>query len=65
MKTGIIKNHEHTYKFYLNHCFFYEAFKYKDGAKFWGYAGTNVEPLCTEFCNFTKCHIFANYLTSY
>jgi len=42
---------------------FDEAFKYGDGAKFWGYVGTNTEPLCVQFCNFVQCHIFVNYLT--
>jgi hypothetical protein len=37
--------------------------KYGDGAKFWGYVGTNAEPLRIEFCNFVQCHIFVNYLT--
>jgi hypothetical protein len=30
---------------------FDEAFKYGDGAKFWGYVGTNAEQLRVEFCN--------------
>jgi hypothetical protein len=46
MKFGIIKYCGHTYKFYLNHCSFNEAFKYGDGAKFSSYFGTNAEPLC-------------------
>jgi hypothetical protein len=29
---------------------FGEAIKYGDGAKLWGYVGTNTEPLCIEFC---------------
>jgi hypothetical protein len=24
---------------------------------------TNSEPLCVEFCNFVKCHMFVYYLT--
>jgi hypothetical protein len=38
--------------------FFDEAFKYDDCAKFWGYVGTNAEPVCVEFCNFMQCHTF-------
>jgi hypothetical protein len=42
---------------------FYEAFKYDDGSKFWGYVGTNTEPPCVEFCNFVHCCIVMKYLT--
>jgi hypothetical protein len=28
------------------------AFECGDGGKFWGYIGTNAEPLCVKFCNF-------------
>jgi hypothetical protein len=34
-----------------------EGFKYGDGAKCWGYDGTDTEPVCVEFCNFLQCHI--------
>jgi hypothetical protein len=34
------------------------AFKYGDGAKFWGYVVINAEQLCVEFCNFVQCRIF-------
>jgi hypothetical protein len=64
MNFGIVKDHRHTYKFYLNHLLFEEVFKYDDGAKFCGYVGINAEPFCVEFCNFVQCHIFVNYLTS-
>jgi hypothetical protein len=37
---------------------FDEAFKCGDGAKFWDYVGTNVEPLCMEFCKSVQCHVF-------
>jgi hypothetical protein len=37
---------------------FDEGFKYGDGAKFWGYIGTNAEALCIELCNIVQCHIF-------
>jgi hypothetical protein len=36
---------------------FDEVFKYGDGAKFWGYVGTNGEALYVEFCN-----VLVNYL---
>jgi hypothetical protein len=42
---------------------FDETVNYGDGSECWGYAGTNAEPLCAEFCNFVQCHIFVNYLT--
>jgi hypothetical protein len=38
--------------------FFHEAFKYGDGAKFWGYVGTNA-----EFSDFVYCRNFVSYLT--
>jgi hypothetical protein len=41
---------------------FDEVFEYGDSAKFWGYVGTNSEPLCVEFCSFVQCHIFVNDL---
>jgi hypothetical protein len=28
-----------------------EVLKYCDGVRFWGYVGTNAEPLSVEFCN--------------
>jgi hypothetical protein len=31
---------------------FDEGFYYADGVKFFGFVGTNAEPLCAEFCNF-------------
>jgi hypothetical protein len=35
MNFGIVKDHGHTNKFYLNHNFvFFAVFKYDDGAKF-------------------------------
>jgi hypothetical protein len=37
---------------------FDKAFKYGDGAEFWGYVRTTSEPLCVEFCNFVQCRIF-------
>jgi hypothetical protein len=37
--------------------FFDEASMYGDGAIFWGYVGTNAEPLCTKFCNFKQYHV--------
>jgi hypothetical protein len=48
MKSGTVKDHGHTYRFYL----FDETIKYGDGAKFGGYIGTEAEPLCAEFCIF-------------
>jgi hypothetical protein len=44
--------------FISNIIFFDEAFKYGDGAKVWGYVGTNAEPLCVELRNFVQCHAF-------
>jgi hypothetical protein len=46
MNFGIIRDHGHTYKFYLNHSLFVAVFKYGDGAKFLGCVGINAEPLC-------------------
>jgi hypothetical protein len=40
---------------------FDEASKYGDGAKFWGYVGTEAESVCVEFCNFAPCNTFVNY----
>jgi hypothetical protein len=37
-----------------------EAFEYCGGSKFWGYVGTNAEPLCIEFCNL--CHVIHLYI---
>jgi hypothetical protein len=45
--------------------FFDEALKYGDGETFWGYVGTNAEPLCVNFCNFVQCNSFVDYLTYY
>jgi hypothetical protein len=44
---------------------FDNVYKYGNGAEFWGYVGTNAEPLSVKLCNFVQCHIFLNYLTSY
>jgi hypothetical protein len=33
---------------------FDEDLKYGDGAKFWGYYGTNTVPLCEEFSNLSN-----------
>jgi hypothetical protein len=33
------------------------------GAKFWGFVGTNAEPLCAELCNFMQFCIFIHNLT--
>jgi hypothetical protein len=41
--------------------YFVKLFKYGDGAKIWDYVVTNTEPLCIEFCNIVKYHIFVNY----
>jgi hypothetical protein len=40
---------------------FDEALKYANGAKMWGYIGTNPEQLCAEFSNFVQCNIFVNH----
>jgi hypothetical protein len=37
-----------------------KAFKHGDGAKFWGYIGTNVEPLSLELCNFVQRRTLVN-----
>jgi hypothetical protein len=42
---------------------FDEDFKYGNGTKFWGYAGTNTEPLFVKFCNFVQCLALVNNLT--
>jgi hypothetical protein len=52
MKFYTVKDHEHTYKFYLNLFFFDGTFEYGGISKFGGYVGTNDELLCVEFCNF-------------
>jgi hypothetical protein len=44
---------------------FDEAFKYDDGAKFWGYVRTNTEPTYVELCNFVQCHMLVKYVTCY
>jgi hypothetical protein len=51
MNFVAVKDHGHTYKFYLNHYFVGLNFKCVDGANFLGYFGVNAEPLCVEFCN--------------
>jgi hypothetical protein len=33
MNFGIVRDHEHTYKVYLNHFLCFAVFKYGDGAK--------------------------------
>jgi hypothetical protein len=58
MKSDRVKDHGHTYKFYLNNFLFDKAFKYDDGVKFWGNDGTNAEPLCVRLCNFVQCQPF-------
>jgi hypothetical protein len=34
MNFGIVRDHRHTYKFYLDHYFVWRRFKYGDGANF-------------------------------
>jgi hypothetical protein len=65
IKFGTVKDHGHSIStsFILIFTLFDEVFKYGDDAKIWDYSGTNAEPLCPEFCNFVRCHIFVNYLT--
>jgi hypothetical protein len=41
-----------------------EAFKYSNGAIFWGYVGANAKPVSVEFCHFVQFHILVNYLSS-
>jgi hypothetical protein len=41
--------------------FFNRAFEYGGGSKFWGYAGTNVGPLCAGFSTFVYRHTFADF----
>jgi hypothetical protein len=65
MKFYTVKVHGHNYKFILITDFFDSAFKYGDGAKFWGYVGTNVELLWIKFCNFVQWRALVNYLTVY
>jgi hypothetical protein len=50
-----------TSRMYLQ-VLFDEACKHRDGGKLVGYVGTNIEPLCIEFCNFVQCCISVNYL---
>jgi hypothetical protein len=52
-----VDHHGHAYKCYENYYFLWWSFKYNNGANFWGYVGTNTEPLCEEPCNFVQCHI--------
>jgi hypothetical protein len=40
---------------------FGEAFKYGSDTKFWGYVGTNAEPLCVVFCSFVQCRVLVNF----
>jgi hypothetical protein len=63
MNFGVVRDHGHTCKCYLNPFLFDAVFKYGDGAKFRGYVGINAEPLCAEFFNFVQCHVFVYYLT--
>jgi hypothetical protein len=56
MKSDTVKDHGHTYKFFL----FDKGFTYNDGKKYWGYAGTN-DTLNAEFYNFVQCHTFVNF----
>jgi hypothetical protein len=36
-----------------------EAFIYGGcGVIYWGYAGTNTQPVCIEECNFVQCNVF-------
>jgi hypothetical protein len=49
-----MKDHGHTYKFYLNHYFLDRASEYGGGSKFSGYAETSTEPLGVKFCNFVQ-----------
>jgi hypothetical protein len=53
MKFGKIHDHGNTYKCYLNHYLLDEAFKYGDGAKFWGYAATG-DRRWTILCTIVK-----------
>jgi hypothetical protein len=48
--------------FILSNYVFDKVFKYGDYAQFWGYVGTNAEPLCVELSNFVQ-HILVKYLT--
>jgi hypothetical protein len=38
----------HTYKFYMNNCFFDGVFECGNISKVWGYVGTNAELLCAD-----------------
>jgi hypothetical protein len=59
MTFGTMKDHVHTsFTWIFN--WFDESFKCHNGAKCWGYVGTNSEPLCAEVCNFLQC-IFLTY----
>jgi hypothetical protein len=40
--------------------FVWRSFKNGGGVKFWGYGGTNAEPLRTGFCSFVQCRILLN-----
>jgi hypothetical protein len=45
MKSGVVEDHGHAYKFYLDHYFYLKkTFKYGEDAKFWGYIDTNAKP---------------------
>jgi hypothetical protein len=50
--------HEHT-SFIWIIIFFYEAFKYSNGVKFWDYIAINAEPLC----RILQCHVLVKYIS--
>lgn len=60
MKCGTVKDHGQSYKLRFNR-YFLDGY----GAKFWGFVGTNSEPLFVEFRNFVQCRrpTFVTYLT--
>jgi hypothetical protein len=45
--------------------FFHGALEYGCISKLWGYAGTNAELLCVEFCDLVQCNICVSYLSFY
>jgi hypothetical protein len=63
MKFSAVKVMDITTSFIWIIALFDKAFNCADGVKFWGYVGTNAEPLCVEFSNFVQCHMAVNYLT--
>jgi hypothetical protein len=64
MKSDTVKDNGHTSFIWMT-ALFDEAFKYGDGAKLWGYIGTNVESLCVELSNFVQFLTFVIYLTRF